>query len=346
MKAISSNILMLYILLFLFSCTEKPAKQSQPSSQTTNLQAEGFKVTPTSFNSVVSATAELLAKEQVSLMAPMSGQVMEILFNEGKPIKKGDPVIHIDDRIWKAQLVGLVAELDAANKDYKRKQALLAVEGSTQEEVDNAFSLIETLKSQIQQLEVNIDLANVTAPFSGLLGMRNFSRGAFLKEGDIITTLTDISQLKVDFQLPQAYKNSISVGKNIQVLVEKDTLKATVYAINPLIDAQSRRLNVRALLNQIPGKTIMPGTFAEVFVTTDIIKDALLIPTQAVVPSINDQTVYLYKNGKALRKIVQMGNRTADMVHIISGIEAGDTIITTGLLYVTEDMAVDLQITK
>lgn len=344
MNPFTSYIFILSLFLIVISCAEKAVEQqlSGPAS----LKVEGYKVIPTPFNNEVTATAELLAKEQVSLMAPMSGQVLEIFFDEGKQIKKGQPIIHIDDRSWKAQLVGLEAELDAANKDFERKKALLAIEGSTQEEVDNAFSAIEILKSQIQQLQVNIDLANVTAPFSGWLGMRNFSTGAFLREGEIITTLTDINQLKVDFSISQDYKSSIQTGKNILVLVENDTLRATIYAIDPLIDAQSRRLTVRALLNQPPGRTIMPGTFAEVLIATDFIKDALLIPTQAVVPSINEQTVYVYKSGKALKKVIQMGNRTAEKVHILTGIEAGDTLITTGLLLIKDGMAVDLQLTK
>lgn len=342
-KTITQNLFTFSLLLLLFSCGNEAPKQQAAGPK--NLQVEGFKVNSMPFNNELSVTAELLAKEQVSIKAPMSGQVLNIFFEEGKKITKGQPIIHIDDRVWKAQLLGLNAELDAANKDYERKQALLEIEGSTQEEIDNAFSTIEILKSQIQQLQINIDLANVVAPFSGWLGMRDFSTGAFLKEGDVITTLTDINQLKVDFSLPQMYKNSLALGKNVFVEVDNDTLKATVYAINPLVDAQSRRLNVRALLNQPTGKPIMPGSFAEVIISTNFIKDALLIPSQAIVTSINDQTVYVYKNGKAVRKIIQMGDRTADKVHVLDGLEVGDTIITTGLLQIKEGMEVTLQST-
>ncbi|HRP60498.1 MAG TPA: efflux RND transporter periplasmic adaptor subunit, partial [Vicingus sp.] len=221
---------------------------------------------------------------------------------------------------------------------------LLAVEGSSQEEIDNSFSALQLLKSKVEQLQVNIDLANVSAPFSGMLGMRNFSQGAFLQQGVTITTLTETNQLKVDFTLAQQHSNSIEIGKTILVLIEKDTLEAVIYAINPVINTNSRTINVRATLSQPKQKTIIPGTYAEVLVTTNDVEDALLIPTQAVVPSINEQTVYVAKNGKAVKKVVLVGNRTKDRIHVLEGISAGDTVITTGLLQVKDGMGVSVKI--
>ncbi len=109
------------------------------------------------------------------------------------------------------------------------------------------------------------------------------------------------------------------MGKTIHVLVGKDTLKADIYAISPMINAESRTINVRARLPQSAKKDLLPGTYAEVLVSTKFIDNALLVPTQAVVPEIKDQTVYLYKGGKAIRKTVELGTRTADKVHVITG---------------------------
>jgi len=325
------------------SCGDNNGKAT-PKGAKGRLSVEGYKVIPQPFNSDVTATAELMAGEQVELMAPLSGQVLDIYFKEGSKIREGSPIMHIDDRHWKAQMVGVKAALITAQKDYERKQALLEVEGSSQEDIDKAYSTVETLKSQLQQLQVNINLANVTAPFSGQLGMRNFSKGAFLRQGDIITTITSLQQLKVNFRLAQEYKNSVGPGKKVSVIVDGDTMQASVYAINPIIDQQSRTIHVRALLQQDPDNMIMPGTFAEVLVTTDFVNEALLIPTRAVVPEINDQTVYIYKNGKAVRRAIEMGNRTADMVQVLQGVVAGDTVITTGLLEVKEGMDVQVQL--
>ncbi len=331
------------LIVALASC----GKQKSPTAAgSSNLQAKGYVVIPEPFNNDLITTAELIANEQVELMAPMAGQVLEIYFNEGENIKKGAPIIRLDDRSWKAQLPGIKADLSATEKDYERKKQLLDVGGSSQEEIDQALSKIELLKSQLQQLQVNIDLANVTAPFTGKLGLRNFSKGAFLKQGDVITTLTAMDKLKVDFSLAQEHLKDIEVGKKIKVLMGPDSLEAEIYAINPLIDARSRTIHVRALLDQPKDKIIMPGTFVEVSVSTNFIKNALLVPTQAVVPEINKQTIYLYKSGKAVKEEVKMGNRTADKVHIVEGIQAGDTIITTGLLQIKDGMGIKLQSSK
>ncbi len=337
-------IIVVGLILAIISCGGDADKQQVRGAE--QLEVEAFKVVAQPFNNNLTTTANLLANEQIDLMAPIAGQVLEIYFNEGEKINQGEPVIRLDDRNWKAQLTGVKAALEVVQKDYQRKKELLSIEGSSQEEVDNLFSKVETLKSQLQQLQINIDLANISAPFTGQLGMRNFSKGAFLKQGDIITTLAEVNPLKVDFTIAPIHKNSITVGKKIFVLVEKDTFEAKIYAVSPLINSQTRTINVRALLQQSPKKIIMPGMFAEVLVATNFIEEAILIPTQAVIPSINDQTVYLCKNGKAVKKVIQMGNRTADKVHVIEGVAVGDTVVTTGLLQIKEGMGLRIQSIK
>ena len=346
MKKTYTNILIMFSAVLIVSCSGSGAKDQQAVAPKKPLEVEGYKVVPEPFNNEIIITANLMPNENVELKSPISGQVLDIYFKEGEKIYKGQSIVHIDDRSWKAQLLGLNAQLDAANSDLARKKALLEIEGSTQEEIETAFSLVESLKSNIKQLEINIDLANVTAPFSGQLGMRNFSKGAYLREGDVITSITEVSQLKVDFEVPQEHKASIKLGGTIKVVIERDTLEAKIYAINPLINESSRTISARALLKQPSGKIIMPGTFAEVLIATNYLNDALMVPTQAIVPEINEQTVYVYKSGKAYRKTIEIGNRTDTKVNVISGIAAGDTLITTGLLLVKEGMGVNLQSVK
>lgn len=317
--------------------------QSNEETSASTLQVKGYKVTPESFQNELVTTANVMANEQVEIKAPMAGQVMAIFFKEGQTVSQGEKLIQLDDRTWQAEMIGVKAELEAAEKDLQRKRALLDIGGSSQLELDQATSLVETLKSQIQQLQVNIDLARVTAPFSGQLGMRNFSKGAFLNQGDVISTLSEISQLKIDFSISQTYSGSLQVGTRIWLLIGADSLEAVVYAINPVIDQQTRTINARAMLKQRTGRMIMPGTFAEVLLATNQLDDAMLIPTQAVVQSITEQTVYVSKNGKAERRVIQMGSRTADKVHVLDGIAIGDTVLTTGLLSVKEGMDLTFQ---
>lgn len=345
MKIVVRSVVLLVLVINTVSCDKKVEEKAGAGARPA-LQVKAERIVPHSFANDISSTANLLASEQVELKAPLAGMVLDIYFKEGQQIREGQSIIRLDDRVWKAQLSGLNSELETAKKELQRRKNLLEIEGSSQEEIDLAATTIEKLKAQIQQLQVNIQLANVKAPFSGKMGMRDFSLGAFLKEGDVITSLTATHTLKVDFSLPQAYINSIEMGKAIHVLVGKDTLKATIYAISPMINAESRTINVRARLSQSAKKNILPGTYAEVLVSTKLINDALLIPTQAVVPEINDQTVYVYQQGKAVRKTVELGTRTADKVHVLTGIAAGDTVITTGLLQIKDGGQVKLQAVK
>lgn len=344
MKKITQSLFGLSLILAIVSCNNGEAEKSADGTNT--LQVETYTVKAQPFNNELTTTANLIAEEQVELMAPMAGQVLAIYFKEGESVKKGQTLIRLDDRSWKSQLVGVKAELDAAQKDYMRKQELLSVEGSSQEEVDNSFSKVEILKSQQQQLQVNIDLANVSAPFSGQLGMRDFSEGAFLKQGDRITSLTANQQIKVDFSIAQVYKKSIEIGKKITVLVDNDSLVATIYAISPAVNQETRMISVRAKLEFEKNQTIMPGTYAEIIVPTNAINNALLVPTQAVVPSITEQTVYVYNNGKAERRVVTLGNRTAEKVHILTGIKENDVVLTTGLLAVKDGMSISIKQSK
>lgn len=344
MKKLLQFVLVVGGLAAMNSCGNGAAGQAGPGGET--LQVEAYKVVAQQFNNELKTTANLLANEQVQLMAPMAGQVLAIYFKEGQTVNKGQVLVRLDDRSWKAQLLGVQAELDVAQKDLKRKIDLLSIEGSSQEEIDIAFSKVEILKSQLQQLQVNIDLANVSAPFSGQLGMRDFSEGAFLNQGALLTTLSSNQELKVDFTIAQMHSNSVKINKPINVVIGTDTLEAIVYAINPLINMDTRMLNVRAKLPTNKNGTIKPGTFAEVLIATEMINDAILIPTQAVVPSINDQTVYVAKNGVAVRKVIQMGTRNADNVLVLEGLAIGDTVITTGLLQIKEGMKLNIQAVK
>ena len=310
-------------------------------TQNAAIQVEAYIVHEQAFNDLLVTTANLLPSESVELKTSIAGQVMRINFKEGQTIRQGQSLVSIDDRQWQAELIGLKAELDTKEKELSRKKALLSIEGSTQQEIDQSNASIATLKANIRKLEINIDLANIKAPFSGTLGMRNFSKGAYLGVGETITTLTKMDELKVDFSLPENFRTSIKVDESVSLIVNNDTLKAIIYAITPTLNASSRTFNVRAKMAQ-PATQIMPGTFAEVLIKTDQKDDALLVPTQAVVPEINDQTVYVLKNGIAVKTKVILGSRTATHIDILNGLNANDTIITTGLLQVKDGMPVEI----
>ncbi|MCA6074712.1 efflux RND transporter periplasmic adaptor subunit [Fulvivirga sedimenti] len=328
-------------LIFSGCSKEKPTvSRSQGSSG--GLAVEYFIARPTYFQSTVSTTAEIIPSEAVMLRAPVSGTVLAINFREGSYVQKGQSIIQLDDRAWKAQISGLAAELNRLKSDLERKRILLKVEGATQQEVDVIVAEMASIEAQMEELRVNIQLANVSAPFSGQVGLRDFSVGSYMGQGDEITTLADVQSLKVEFNLPERYQDEVSLNMDLSVIADTDTFPASIYAIDPIINPESRTLRARARISNQDKGSLRPGVFATVILPTQVSESALLVPTQVVVPEINVQTVYIARNGTAIRREVELAGRNSDMVQIVSGISPGDTVITTGLLQVKDGLPVSL----
>jgi membrane fusion protein, multidrug efflux system len=326
--------------LSIVSCQSK--KNEKPArSGSSSLIVDGIVVTPIKLEDKVIANANLLSYEEVELKAPVSGTVLSIDFQEGQTVKKGQPLIHIDDRNWKAQIKGATAQRVNASNELERKKELLKVGGASQEDVDNAKAALDALEAQIEQLSVSVTLANVVAPFDGKVGMRNFSLGSFLSQGQIITVVAQSQKLKVDFSLSSRYIEKVQIGNIVSVVSSSDTVMAVIYAINPTVSSTSRTIQIRAVIeNNL--KNFIPGDFTEVIVPISIDDKALVVPANCIVPDLSSQTLYIYERGRAIRKVIIPGIRTERIVQILEGIAPGDTIITTGLVQIKDKMPVQI----
>lgn len=324
-------------LIILTSCGQK--KNTGPGMTMAPLQVKATILAPQYFQDRFIVNANVLPFEETDLKAPVSGNVLSIHFREGEKVTKGQPLVHIDDRVWKARLKGLKARLEIAKSDSARNMALIDVQGVSQETVDKSNAQIKELEAEIEEMEVNISLANIKAPFPGRVGMRDFSVGTYLAQGTTITSLVQADRLKVDFEMPGRYLDHIRTGENVELVYQSDTLDATIYAIDPRIDMNSRTIRVRCVMPN-PGEKYVPGIFVEVVIPINSDNTALVIPTAAVIPSLNAQTVYVYHDGKAFRKEVELGSRTDMQVLVQEGLNPGDTIIMTGLLEIRDNMPV------
>jgi len=300
-------------------------------------------VKPAGLSVSVTATGDLLPNEQVDLRAPVEGNVVAIHFSEGEYVQKNSVLLEIDDRTWKARLQGLEAQLVSARNDLERKRGLINIEGTSREELDQAEATVQNLKAQIDELKVTIDLSRVKAPFSGRIGMRNFSPGAYLSKGDPIATITQTDPVKVNFTIPARYANQVKVGNIVFVnsSTSADTTTARIYAIDPVISESDRSLQLRAILKN-PEMKYIPGDFAEVTLRVDQNADALLIPAEAVIPELNTHVVYAVKNNIAVRQNITVGVRTETQVQVLSGLSAGDTVMVTGLLEISDGQKVEV----
>lgn len=291
-------------------------------------------------NSIVT-TGTLMANEEVELVSELAGRVTLIGFDEGGSVSAGQVLVRINDDELQAQLRKAEANLKLATDDEGRKKQLLAVSGISQEQYDASQPALAGLKADADDLRARIAKSTIRAPFSGKVGLRSVSEGGYVASNTIIAKLQQTDPMKVEFAVPERYGRTMKPGAAITFTLEGDTATYTgsVYAVDPSVDAATRTVKVRARSPNKDGRLI-PGAFAKVDVRLDRINDALIIPAEALIPDIQGQKVLLMKGGKAVSARVQLGNRSANSVQLTSGVQAGDSVIVTGLLALRDGAAV------
>src|SRR5436190_11244100 len=183
------------------------------------------------------------------------------------------------------------------------------------------------------------------APFSGKLGLRNISPGAYVTPSTIATTISQVNQLKLQFSIPEKYGTQLKNGQNINFTIDgiEKKFSATIIATEGGVTENTRSLAVRALINN-KDESLLPGAFAKVKLGLEKSEDAVMIPNSSVLPQGRSKFVFLYKGGKAKQTEITTGVRDSISIQALSGIDKGDTVITTGLLYLRPD--VDVKLTK
>ncbi|MBC6995207.1 efflux RND transporter periplasmic adaptor subunit [Neolewinella lacunae] len=332
----------LCLVVALAACGKDSAEVSTPASSASSvMQADYVVVQPQPVSNVINLTGTLLPSESAMLSAQSSGLVKEILFREGQYVKKGQELLKLDDRQWVVQRQKLAAQLETAEKDLERRQELLKIKGISQAEVDAAELLVATIQADQAELAVLIDFAVVRAPFSGRMGLRNISPGAYLAAGTSFARLVQTDPLKLEFNVPERYAHQIRVGQEVRFSIagEDDVFAAKVYATDPAVSESTRSLRIRATVTN-QRDALVPGAFTEISLTLGNVPDALLVPTEAVVPVLNDQIVYRISGGKIEEVVVKTGIRLPRLMEVVSGLEAGDTIMVSGLLQAKDGVPV------
>ena len=188
-------------------------------------------------------------------------------------------------------------------------------------------------KAQVELIKAQIDKTEITAPFNGRVGLRYVSVGSYITPATDIASLQNIDPIKIDFSVPEKYAASISTGDqiNFKIVGSEKTYTGKVYAVEPRINSLTRTLNIRAVCSNSDGR-LLPGAFANVELVLKDIKDALMVPTEALIPILKGQKLDIYKNGRVIQKEVATGIRTDSTVQITEGLAPYDTVITSGIL--------------
>lgn len=294
-------------------------------------------------NNIVYASGTVLPNEEVELRAEASGRLVKLNMKEGSVVAKGQLIAKIKDDDLKAQLKKLEYEEALAKQIEARQKKLLEINAISKEEYEISANKINTLSADKELIKVALEKTELHAPFSGKIGLKSISEGAYVTPATTIATLTQTNPVKIDFTIPEKYSTQIRIGKPVKFEVDGQdgNFSATITAIDPKVDPNLRTLRIRAIA-QNPANRFIPGMFVRV--TADLnASNSIMIPTEAIVPVLKGKKVFVVKDGKATEVMVQTGLRTDKKIQILDGLSAGDSLITSGIMSLKKDSPVKVK---
>ena len=348
-KTISITLISLTLLgLIGYRITKNSAeseKNDKKGDKKRPLSVTAIVVSSKDFSNGISLSGSIEANENVEIRSEVSGIVEKISFTEGTNVSKGQVLLKVNDIELRAQLSQALTKQKLASENERRAKLLLQKEAISQEEYDIASAEFRSLKAQTQLIQAQIAKTTIRAPFSGKIGLRNISPGTYVTPTTIITKLVSSSQVKISFSIPEKYASEIENNATITFTIPNNPQKfsAKIYAIEPEIETATRTLKIRAIADNSNGK-LLPGTFATIDLSLKNIKDAIVIPTEAVVPIQNGKVVYIANNGKAKEVKIETLARTAKDVVVTSGIKSGDTLLTSGVMALKDEADIKVKL--
>lgn len=323
--------------------TDEP-RRGQVSKRVLNIDARVLK--SQTISDQVMSIGSTIPDEDVALSFEASGKLVTIYFKEGAYVKKGDLLAKINDKPLQAQLRKLKTQIPFFEGKVFRQKTLLAKDAVSLEAYESIVTDYEKLKADIEIIESNIAQTELRATFDGRIGLRFVSEGAYISPSIVVAHLAKISPIKIEFSVPENYASEIKRGTNIIFSMEdtegiRQNHDAQVYAVENTIDINTRTLKVRASYPNYDGK-IIPGRHISIVIEREKIENTIAIPSEAIIPEMGENLVYLYKGGIAEPVKVTLGIRTEDKVQILSGVSPGDTLITTGTMQLRKGMKVSI----
>ena len=301
-------------------------------------------ITPHLLTDEILVTGRLVPDEEVNLSFETSGKITDIFFTEGSSVKRGELLAKVNDRQLQAQLKRLEAQIPLAEDRVFRQNALLQRDAVSKEAYEQVKTELATLNADIENIKASIDMTELRAPFDGIIGLRQVSVGAYASPTTVVAKLTKVIPLKVEFAVPERYAREIKKGMNLDFRVEGrlNAYPAQVYATESSLDMETHSLNIRAIYPNRNGE-LLPGRYADIQLKQKEIADAIAIPSEAIVPEMGKNKVFVYRNGVAEPTDVVVGIRTESEIQIVQGLAIGDTILTSGTLQLRKGMPVEIQ---
>ena len=349
MRAILAVIIIIVVLvvgkIFFFTGEEQIAdKKGAAGPAMVNEKAKAMPVDIylaklESVSNEIFASGTMVANEEVELKSETSGRLTRLDISEGALITKGQLIAKINDADIQAKLKKVRYERELATQILARQKSLLNINAISKEEYDIVVNKVNTLSADKEALQVALAQTEVRAPFSGRIGLKYISVGAYLTPTITIATLVQTNPIKMDFSIPEKYSSHIKKGKTVQFSQDGSNTKysATILAIDPKIDESLRTLKVRSTAPNKEGK-FMPGMFVKVSAPLEK-TESIMVPSQILIPFVGGKKLYVLKNGMAEERSVTTGLRTEDMVEVIEGVSVGDSLVASGLMSLKKGQA-------
>lgn len=303
------------------------------------------KVTQGSIQVEAHAIGTLTAANHIDMTPEVAGQVAKIFFADGGvSVKKGTPILQLDDASYRAQLESDKANLVYSQTDYKRK-VLLGKQGAiSQQMIDQALADLKTKTANLQQSQVNVSRMLLTAPFDGVLGQFHVSTGDYVSVGQKLVSLTDVQHLRAEYSVSEKYLPELHLGQKIKIMTNAYPGKefvGTVAFISPTINTDDRTI---ALYAEVPNdqRMLTAGLYVNVVHELGQKNHALLIPAASLVSTIDGQQIFKVVNNKVQAVSIKIGQRVDNSVEILSGAADGDEVVTAGQEKLKDGMAVQI----
>ena len=316
---------------------------TQPKGGKKVLEVSARIISPRLLTDEIPVIGRLVPDEEVQLSFETSGKITDIYFQEGSSVKKGTLLAKVNDAQLQAQLARLEAQVPLAEERVYRQSTLLQRDAVSKEALEIVKTELATLNADIEKTKAQIEQTELRAPFDGVIGLRQVSVGSYASPSTVVARLTSVTPIKIEFSVPERYASEVKRGTNLEFTVEGklEAFKAQVYATEASLDAETHTLLVRALYPNANGE-LLSGQYAGIRLKQKEVADAIAIPSEAIVPEMGKNKVFVYRDGKAEPVDVVTGIRTDSEIQIVSGLEFGDTILTSGTLQLRKGSAVKI----
>jgi len=335
---IGKTIVFGLLAFVVWSCNTKSADTSkQGKGRKSGPTAVEIKVIkPEVLENAIQVSGSIVANEKAEIRPEVSGRVIDIRFKEGSLVKKGELLVKMNDSELQAQLKKNLVQEKLLSSDEFRQKKLLEMKAISQEEYDVTLNQLNMIQADQQLLKAQIAKTEIYAPFSGKVGLRTVSPGNYIVSNTLVAVLQQLDPVKIEFSVPEKYSFLVKNNMPVKFQVENmdSTFSGTVYALESGIETETRTMKVRATCPN-PSALLLPGTFARVTLVLEKFNEALMVPSQALTTELKGNSVFICKNGKAKTVPVVTGIRTDSQVQVVSGLQSGDSLITTGLLQIS-----------